>query len=133
MKTVTVQTFAIAVVLAFILAASPAVAFAADQGVESGHQDNVDHITLAQHYKQQAEECQAKLEDEIEAVKNKPRSAYLGKNAKNFKRHVAHKLHNLEEAVAENLEKADYHESMAAEQLHQPVSVLSNSPANTKG
>ncbi|MCP5275749.1 MAG: hypothetical protein H6936_13055 [Burkholderiales bacterium] len=121
----TVQTLTIASIFAFALVSLSASVFAADQ---------VNHLTLAQQYKQQADEYQAKIEEEIEAVRNKPRSAFFGRNAKTFKQHVEFKLRNFEMAVAENLEKAAYHEKMAAEQSFQPVSVSSsNSDNNTEG
>ncbi len=132
MKTVTVKTFTTAAILAFILVAFPASVFAAGQEIVSG-QDNASHMTLAQHYKQQAEEYKARIENEIEAVRNKPRSAFFGKNVRNFKRHVAFKLHNFEVAVAENLGKAAYHEKMAAEQTGQPVSVTASNAENGDG
>ena len=119
----TVQTFTIASIIAFVLVALPTSVFATDQAT---------HLTLAQQYKQQADEYQAKIEDEIEAVQSKPRSAFFGRNAKTFKQHVAFKLHNLEVAMAENLEKAAYHEKMAAEQSSHPVSVSAGNTSNTE-
>ncbi|MCP5246118.1 MAG: hypothetical protein H6937_09290 [Burkholderiales bacterium] len=120
----TVQTLTITSILAFILVSLPVSIFAADQ---------VNHLTLAQQYKQQAEEYQAKIEEEIEAVRNKPRTAFFGRNAKTFKQHVEFKLRNFEMAMTENLEKAAYHEKMAAEQNFQPVSVSSSNSDNIEG
>ena len=119
----TVQTLTIASIFAFALVSLSASVFAADQ---------VNHLTLAQQYKQQADEYQAKIEEEIEAVRNKPRSAFFGRNAKTFKQHVEFKLRNFEMAVAENLEKAAYHEKMAAEQSSHPVSVSAGNTSNTE-
>ncbi|SEN04892.1 hypothetical protein [Nitrosomonas marina] len=122
MKTATAQTFTVIFLFTLLLGALPVSAFAAG----SVQQNNANHSTLAQHYKEQADEYQARIEDEIEAVRNKPSTAFLGRNAKHFKEHVVFKLHQLEMAVEENLEKAAYHEKMAAEQTLQPVSLSSN-------
>ena len=121
MKTATAQTLIVISLFTFLLIAVPVNASA-----DSRHQNNANHSTLAQHYKEQANEYQARIEDEIEAVRNKPSTAFLGRNAKHFKEHVMFKLHQLEMAVEENLEKAAYHEKMAAEQTLQPVSLSSN-------
>ncbi|SET23830.1 hypothetical protein SAMN05216326_11665 [Nitrosomonas marina] len=122
MKTATAHTITIIFLFTLLLVALPVSAFAAD----SGQQNIANHSTLAQHYKEQADEYQARIEDEIEAVRNKPSTAFLGRNAKHFKEHVVFKLNQLEMAVEENLEKAAYHEKMAAEQTLQPVSLSSN-------
>ena len=132
MKTGTAQTLATISLLTFLSFALPVTAFAVDQDAAFNNQDNVNHSELAQYYKAQADEYKAKIEEEIEAVRNKPRSAFFGRNAKTFKQHVEFKLRNFEMAVAENLEKAAYHEKMAAEQSSHPVSVSAGNTSNTE-
>jgi len=116
MKTATAKIFTITSLFAFLLVALPLSVSAADV-------DNVNHATLAQQYKQQAEEYKAKIAEEIQAVNSRPRTASFGRNAQTFKQHVSFKLHQFEEAVEENLQKAAYHEQMAAKQVTQPVAV----------
>lgn len=123
MKTGTAQTLATISLLTFLSFALPVTAFAVDQDAAFNNQDNVNHSELAQYYKAQADEYKAKIEEEIEAVKNKPSTAFFGRNAKTFKQHVEFKLHQFEVAVEENLNKAAYHERMAAKESFHPASV----------
>lgn len=114
MKTGAARIFTIVSLFAFLLVALPV-------SVSAAGEDSVNHVALAQHYKQQAEEYKAKIAEEIQAVKSRPRTASFGRNAQTFKQHVAFKLHQFEEAVEENLQKAAYHEQIAAKQADQPV------------
>lgn len=118
MKAVTTKIFTIVFLFAFVLVAMPVSVSAAGQDMTFDQQDNVNHATLAQYYKQQADEYKAKIAEEIQAVRSKPSTASFGRNAKSFKQHVEFKLHQFEVAVEENLQKAAYHEQMAADELH---------------
>lgn len=133
MKTGTAQTFIIISLIALLSIALPTTVLAADKGVEYNNPGDVNHIALAQYYKGQADEYQAKIADEIEAVKNKPRTSRFGRNAKSFSQHVEFKLHQYEVAVEENLNKAAYHEKMAAEQSLQPLAVSAGNSSHTVG
>ncbi|MCP5244803.1 MAG: hypothetical protein H6937_02085 [Burkholderiales bacterium] len=125
MKTGTAQTLTIISLVASLLLALPATTFAGDQDTAFNTQSNANHSALAQYYKEQADEYKAKIEEEIEAIKNKPSTASFGRNAKTFKQHVDFKLRQFEAGVEENLNKAAYHEKMAAEQSFHPASVPS--------
>ncbi len=112
----TAQSFTVISILAFVLIALPVQAIAAD----------VDHKTQAQYYTSQANELQAKIEDQINALKHKPKSSFLGRNGQHVKKHVEFKIHQYEIAIADNLKKAEHHQKMAAEQqLLRPASVPS--------
>lgn len=116
MKTAAAKIFTIAFLFAFLLIVLPV-------SVSAAGEDSVNHVTLSQQYKQQAEEYKAKIAEEIQAVKSRPRTASFGRNAQTFKQHVSFKLHQFEDAVKENLQKAAYHEQMAAKQATQPIAV----------
>ncbi len=122
MKAGTAQNLTVIFLLAFVLIALPIQVIAADQGAVSG----IDHTTQAQYYTNQANELQAKIEDQIDALNHKPRSSFFGRNGQNIKKHVEFKIHQYEVAIADNLKKAAYHQKMAAEQqLLRPASVPS--------
>ena len=125
MKKETAQILSIISLFTFLFLTLSANSFAADNGYEASDQGDVNHLTLAQYYKHQADEFQAKIEEEISAVKHKPRTSFLGRNAKQFKEHVEFKIHQYEMAVEENLKKAAYHEKLAAEQTFRPASASS--------
>lgn len=124
MKTGAAQNFIVISLLAFILIVLPVQVIAADQG--TAFESGADHKTLAQYYANQANELQARIEDQIDALNHKPRSSFFGRNGQNIKKHVEFKIHQYEIAIADNLKKAEYHQKMAAEhQLLRPASVPS--------
>ncbi|GJL76737.1 hypothetical protein [Nitrosomonas sp.] len=124
MKTETVSYFAVLSIFAFMVIAMPMSSIAAEQGTEVNStmpnvKGNVDHGVLAHYYEDQAKELEAKIEEQVEAFNHKPRTSFLGKNGQRIKKHVVYKIHEFEKAVEENLEKAAYHNKMAAEQIYQ--------------
>ncbi|MBX3628436.1 MAG: hypothetical protein KF908_00735 [Nitrosomonas sp.] len=126
MRTGTAQTFTIISLLTFLIAV-PVSSFAADQDTAFDRQSNVDHFTLAQYYKNQADELKVKIDEQIDALSHKPRSSFLGRNGQNIKKHVEFKIHQYEIAIADNLKKVEYHQKMAAEQHPvRPASVASD-------
>lgn len=79
---------------------------------------NVDHIALAEHHEKLADDFQAKVKEQEEILKHKPRSSYFGKTGRNVKSHVAYKIREYNKAIQENLDKASYHRKLAAEQFN---------------
>lgn len=130
MKAGTAQKLTVISLIAFLFVALPTAVLAKEPGSTLSNQDNANHITLAKYYKEQAEEYQDKIAEEIEAVKNKPRTSRFGRNAKTFKQHVEFKLRQFHIAVEENLNKAAYHEKMAAQQSLQPMAVSTSKSDN---
>ena len=127
--------FTVAVVLIFVYIALPMNTFAAEQinelrstVVESA--DKVDHAALARHYEEQANEMYGKIEEQIEALKERSRSSYLGKHGQDIKKHVKYKIDQFEKAADQNLQKAAYHKKMAEEQPNRPAFAKSG---RTKG
>jgi low affinity Fe/Cu permease len=130
MKTGTVQNLTALSLLAFILIVLPVQTFAADQdavfdSTVLNSQNGTDHKTLAQYYRHQVDTLQAKIEDQIDALNHKPRSSFFGRNGQHIKKHVEFKIHQYEMAIADSMEKAEYHQKMAAEQSIRPASVPS--------
>ncbi|MDR4513332.1 hypothetical protein [Nitrosomonas sp.] len=118
--------FTVAVVLIFVYIALPMNTFAAEQinelrSTAAESADKVDHAALARHYEEQANEMYGKIEEQIEALKERSRSSYLGKHGQDIKKHVKYKIYELEKAAEENLEKAAYHRKIAEEQGLLPV------------
>ncbi len=83
------------------------------------NQEAYDHEVLARQYENLAKDMQAKVQEQVEAIKHKPRSSFLGRNGQNIKSHVAYKIQNYEKAAQENLAKAAYHKTMAANLIDQ--------------
>jgi len=128
MKTGTAQNLIASSLLAFILIVLPVQVFAADQdavfdSTVLNSQNDADHKTLAQYYKNQADVLQAKIEDQIDALNHKPRTSFFGRNGQHIKKHVEFKIHQYEVAIADNLKKAEYHQKMAAGQSIRPASI----------
>lgn len=133
MKTVTAQTIATTAIVAFVSFTFPVSTFAADLTAEQGVStvssvSNTDHKALAQYHKNQADEFQAKIAAEIDAVNHKPRTSFFGRNAKPFKQHVDYKIHQYQMAVEDNLKKAAYHREMEVNQTLRPASTAARNP-----
>ena len=128
MKTGTAQNITALSLLAFVLIALPVQALAADHDavldvVALNDRNGGDHNAQAQYYKHQADVLQTKVEDQINALRHKPRSSFLGRNGQHIKKHVEFKIHQYEMAIADNLKKAEYHQKMTAGQSIRPASV----------
>ncbi|MCP5292425.1 hypothetical protein [Nitrosomonas sp.] len=132
MKTLTAQNFSVIASFAFLLITLPASSSAASQGATLNNKADVDHIALAQYYKNQVDEMQVKIEEQIEALSHKPRTSFFGRNGRNIKKHVEYKIHQYEIAIEENLKKATYHQQVAAEQSHNPASASLTQSGNTR-
>ncbi|HNO76408.1 MAG TPA: hypothetical protein PKG49_12655 [Nitrosomonas mobilis] len=78
--------------------------------------DDVNHEVLANKFESMAAEMNAKITEQQEIFKNKPRTSYFGINGKNIKSHVIYKIRKYEKAAEEYLEQAALHHAMAAEQ-----------------
>ena len=123
MKTEIGKWFAIISVFTLMAACASTDSLTSTQNIEtlSNFQDsgsNIDHIALAEHHEKLAEEFQAKVNEQEEVLKHKPRSSYFGKNGRSTKSHVAAKIREYNKAMQENLEKALYHRQLAADQLN---------------
>ncbi|SES77759.1 hypothetical protein SAMN05216326_103133 [Nitrosomonas marina] len=126
MQNGTTHFFTAFVLFAFTYIALPMNAFAAEQNdiantVAMENAEIVDHAALARHHEEQANEMYAKIEEQIEALKERSRSSFLGKHGRDIKKHVKHKIQEYEKAAEENLEQAAYHRKMAEEQSSRPV------------
>lgn len=78
--------------------------------------NNLDHVALAVQYENVAREMQAKVEQQKDIFKNKPRTSYLGRNGQRIKKRVTSRIRKYEKAAVENLAKAEYHIKIAAQQ-----------------
>jgi len=78
--------------------------------------DDVNHEVLANKFESMAAEMNAKITEQQEIFKNKPRTSYFGINGKNIKSHVIYKIRKYEKAAEEYLEQAAHYHAMAAEQ-----------------
>jgi len=78
--------------------------------------DDVNHEVLANKFESMAAEMNAKITEQQEIFKNKPRTSYFGINGKNIKSHVVYKIRKYEKAAEEYLKQAAHHHAMAAEQ-----------------
>lgn len=78
--------------------------------------NNLDHAALAVQYENEAREMQAKIDQQKDIFKNKPRTSYLGRNGQRIKKRVTARIQKYEKAAVENLAKADYHTKIAARQ-----------------
>lgn len=78
--------------------------------------DDANHEVLVNKFESMAAEMNAKITEQQEIFKNKPRTSYFGINGKNIKSHVIYKIRKYEKAAEEYLEQAAHHHAMAAEQ-----------------
>lgn len=107
MKNITEKYFTIIIFLfASALMSSSAFAYK-----ESG---NLDHSALAVKYKNMAKEMEAKVEEQKDILKHKPRTSHLGRNGHRIKKRVMSRIQKYEKAAEENFAKADYHTKIAA-------------------
>ncbi|SEQ77637.1 hypothetical protein SAMN05421690_1001112 [Nitrosomonas sp. Nm51] len=126
MRNVTIKISAAVTVLVFMCIVLPMSAFATGQNDVSNSTalestGKADHAALARHYEEQANEMYGKIEEQIETLKKRSRSSYLGKRGRDIKKHVKYKIQEFEKAAEESLEKAAYHKKMAGEHSSQPV------------
>lgn len=86
------------------------------QPVNQAHNSYLDHITIAKQHRRSAREMQDKKEIQVEILKNKPSTSFLGRNGQYLKSRIVNKIQEYDQAVRENLAKAAYHSAIAAEQ-----------------
>lgn len=132
MKTSIVKYFMILPIFATLMMSMSVGTFAAGQKVRANSNDNVssndaqvDHIALASQHENLAKEMQAKIQEQIEALNNKPRTSFFGRNGQHIRSHVAYKIRSYEKAVQENMAKAAYHTKIAMEQSQRKAVVES--------
>ncbi|PTN11935.1 hypothetical protein [Nitrosomonas aestuarii] len=135
MKTETKTYFTILSVVLFMIIAAPMTAFATQQDEKENltlhsNQENVDHHALAYHHEDLAKGMQAKIQEQIEAFNNKPRSSFLGRNGQHIKKHVVYKIREYEKTAQAHMKKAAYHSHMAAEQLYHDSIAKSKNTGN---
>ena len=93
------------------LSLSVSSAFAVD-----GINDN-DHAALAKHYENLAKEAEVKLHENKELlVEYETHPYYYGRQGQDFQSHTSANIHEYEEVLEENLNNADLHKRMTAEQ-----------------
>lgn len=108
--------------LAFFVATSlSGNAFAANesinmQSVNQARSSYLDHAAIAEQHKRLAREMQDKKEAQVEILRNKPSTSFLGRNGKYLKSRIVTKIQEYDEVARENLAKAAYHSAIAAEQ-----------------
>lgn len=90
-------------------------------------ESDVNHAVLARQYERLANKMEAKIQRQVEAFNNKPRTSFFGKHGQHIKEHVTYKIRRYEKIAQENLEKAAYHRKIAREQS------LRESVAESKG
>ena len=120
----TVKSLIIFSLLAFFLNIGLSVsAFASDEAVamqlanRAGNTgSHVDHVAIAEQYRRLAGEMQTKRDEQVEILRNKPNTSFLGRNGKYLKSRIINKIHEYEQVAQENLAKAAYHSAIAAEQ-----------------
>lgn len=108
MKTITGKYLTIFI----LLIASISMSFSAFAKNEN---NNLDHAALAVHHENVAKEMQAKAEQHKNTLKNKPRSSYFGRNAHRITKRITYRINKHEKAAEENLAKANYHTTIAAQ------------------
>ncbi|SER14755.1 hypothetical protein SAMN05421690_10103 [Nitrosomonas sp. Nm51] len=120
MKSDNVKNIWIAVMMAAVLSVLSTSAFAA---VSSNRSDlsiadtaSVDHDALAHRYENMALAMQEKIQAQLEALSNKPRTSFFGRNGQRIKKHITYKINKYEKAARENMQKAIYHKQIAMEQ-----------------
>lgn len=94
--------FTILSIFAFMVITMQASSFAANQDV-------VNHEALAQYFEDEAKKMQAKIEEQKEALNQKPYSSFFGKHGQYIEEHVAYKINKYERIAQESLNKAAYH------------------------
>lgn len=76
----------------------------------------LDHAAIAEQHKRLAMEMQDKKEAQVEILRNKPSTSFLGRNGKYLKSRIVSKIEEYDQVARENLAKAAYHSAIAAEQ-----------------
>lgn len=77
------------------------------------------HQELASRYENLARDMQAKAQEQtevLEVLNNRPHFSFFDKNGQDIKKYVFNKIHICEKAATEYLEKAAYHQEIAAKQ-----------------
>ncbi len=97
-------------------------AFASDEAAavqlanRAGNSSHVDHVAIAEQHRRLAGEMQTKRDEQVEILRNKPSTSFLGRNGQYLKSRIINKIHEYEQVAQENLAKAAYHSAIAAEQ-----------------
>ena len=86
------------------------------QSVNQSRSSYLDHAAIAEQHKRLAREMQDKKEVQVEILRNKPSTSFLGRNGKYLKSRIVNKIQEYDQVARENLAKAAYHSAIAAEQ-----------------
>lgn len=86
------------------------------QSVNQSRSSYLDHAAIADQHKRLAREMQDKKEAQVEILRNKPSTSFLGRNGKYLKSRIVNKIQEYDQVARENLAKAAYHSAIAAEQ-----------------
>lgn len=120
MKTVKAKEFVIALAITALMSVISVNALAASPNHQTSpnavNTAFVDHEALADKYENMAHAMQEKIEAQLEALSNKPRSSFFGRNGQHIKKHVAYKINEYDKAAQENMQKALHHKKIAMEQ-----------------
>jgi hypothetical protein len=106
-------------------------AFASNEGVNmqpvnQARNSYLDHTAIAEQHRRLAREMQDKKEAQVEILKNKPSTSFLGRNGKYLKSRIVNKIQEYDQVARENLAKAAYHSAIAAEQASMNSAAQSN-------
>ncbi|MCB1935787.1 MAG: hypothetical protein KDF59_07585 [Nitrosomonas sp.] len=71
------------------------------------------HVNRARQHERIAREMQAKADEKVEILGNKPSTSFLGRNGKKHKSRIVDKIHKYEQLASESIEKAAYHTAVA--------------------
>ena len=135
MKTTIGKYFSVLSMLALLIACAPMDSRTSALDVETrdtaqNNRSDFDHDALVKQYEDLAREMQAKVQEQEEILEHKPHSSYFGKHGRSIKSHVTYKIRKYEKAAQEYLEKAAYHQKLAAEQTNRK---LVPKPSQTSG
>ncbi|MCC7135772.1 MAG: hypothetical protein IT528_05155 [Nitrosomonas sp.] len=100
------------------------------QPVNQARSSYLDHIAIAEQHRHLASKMQDKKEIQIEILKNKPSTSFLGRNGKYLKSRIVNKIQEYDQVARENLAKAAYHSAIAAEQASMNSSAQSGQMGN---
>lgn len=126
MKTTIGKYFAVLSMLALLVACAPMDSRTSVLDIETrdaaqNNRGDFDHDALVKQYEDLAREMQAKVQEQEEIFEHKPQSSHFGKHGRSIKSHVTYKIRKYKKAAQEYLEKAAYHQKLAAEQTDQKL------------
>lgn len=78
-----------------------------------------DHVQMIRYHLDRIENNHLKIEEQIEALRNKPRTAFFGRNGKNIRKHVEYKIHKFESEILESVEEIRKHKKYIREAIRE--------------